>query len=173
MSTAMVETSEEQATLTNEGKQYLSFDLSEEHYGVDILKVQEIKGYTAVTKIPNTPDYLKGVLNLRGTIVPIVDLRLKFGMGATEPTAFTVIVVVNVLDRVMGFLVDAVSDVLDFADKDIQAPPELGNKVDITFVSGIGNCNDRLITLLDIDRVMSDDEVEKIASVGTEGNGHG
>ncbi len=168
MSTATAETTENQVEIDADSQQYLTFDLADEHYGVDILKVQEIKGYTAVTKIPNTPDYLKGVLNLRGTIVPIVDLRLKFGMQATEPTAFTVIVVVNVQERVMGFLVDAVSDVLEFASKDIQPPPELGSKVDITFVSGIGNSNDRLVTLLDIDRVMTEEEVEKVAQVSEE-----
>ena len=168
MSTATAEVTESSIGLNADSQQYLTFDLAEEHYGVDILKVQEIKGYTAVTKIPNTPEYLKGVLNLRGTIVPIVDLRLKFGMGPTEPTAFTVIVVVNVRDRVMGVLVDAVSDVLEFAQKDIQPPPELGTKVDITFVSGIGNCNERLVTLLDIDRVMTQEEVEKVTTVSEE-----
>ncbi|WP_447968350.1 chemotaxis protein CheW [Nitrospira sp. M1] len=164
MSTEVAEATETQIGLNTDSQQYLTFDLAEEHYGVDILKVQEIKGYTAVTKIPNTPDYVKGVLNLRGTIVPIVDLRLKFGMEPTEPTAFTVIVVVNVRERVMGFLVDAVSDVLELASKDIQPPPDLGQKSDITFVSGIGNTNDRLVTLLDIDRVMAETDVEAITA---------
>ncbi|MCA9472432.1 MAG: chemotaxis protein CheW [Nitrospirales bacterium] len=168
MSTAIAEVTEVTSGLSADGQQYLTFDLAEEHYGVDILKVQEIKGYTAVTKIPNTPEYLKGVLNLRGTIVPIVDLRLKFGMGMTQPTAFTVIVVVNVCKRVMGFLVDAVSDVLEFANKDIQPPPELGSTVDITFVSGIGSCNDRLVTLLDIDRVLIDTEVAAVTAASQE-----
>jgi len=126
------------------------------------LRVQEIKGYTAVTSIPNTPDYLKGVLNLRGAIVPIVDLRMKFGMGPTEPTPFTVVVVVTVMERVMGIVVDAVSDVLELPAKGIQPPPELGGKVDISFVSGIGSANDRLVTLLDIDRVLSEEEVAQV-----------
>ena len=168
MSTATIEPVEQQDIRTNfssEDQQFLTFNLAEEYYGVDILKVQEIKGYTNVTKIPNTPDYLKGVLNLRGTIVPIVDLRMKFGMGVTEPTSFTVVVVVNVRNRVMGFLVDAVSDVLDLNAKDIQPPPEMGNTVDITFVAGIGNSNDHLVTLLDIDRVLTDDEVKAVADI--------
>ncbi|GJL66571.1 MAG: chemotaxis protein CheW [Nitrospirales bacterium] len=164
MTTAAAEVTEKQNGLNVDSQQYLTFDLAEEHYGVDILKVQEIKGYTAVTKIPNTPEHVKGVLNLRGTIVPIVDLRLKFNMAPTEPTAFTVIVVVNVQERVMGFLVDAVSDVLELAGKDIQPPPELGKRADITFVSGIGNTNDRLVTLLDIDRVMAETDVEAITA---------
>jgi purine-binding chemotaxis protein CheW len=152
-------------TYSSDDHQFLTFNLGEELYGVDILKVQEIKGYTKVTKIPNTPDYLKGVLNLRGSIVPIVDLRMKFGMGMTEPTSFTVIVVVNVRNRVMGFLVDAVSDVLDLNAKDIQPPPELGSSVDITFVAGIGNSNGCLVTLLNIDRVLTDEEVKTVSDI--------
>ena len=97
-----------------------------------------------------------------------VDLRMKFGMGPTEPTSFTVVVVVNVRNRVMGFLVDAVSDVLDLATKDIQPPPEFGNTVDISFVAGIGSCHDHLVTLLNIDRVLSDEEVETVAKVSEE-----
>ena len=168
MSTATAEHTEQREIRTSyssEDQQYLTFNLAEEYYGVDILKVQEIKGYTTVTRIPNTPDYLKGVLNLRGTIVPIVDLRMKFGMGTTEPTPFTVVVVVNVRNRVMGFLVDAVSDVLDLNAKQIQPPPELGSAVDINFVAGIGNANDRLVTLLDIDRVLTDEEVAVVSEM--------
>jgi purine-binding chemotaxis protein CheW len=168
MSTATVEATEPRevrTTYSSEDQQYLTFNLADEYYGVDILKVQEIKGYTTVTRIPNTPDYLKGVLNLRGTIVPIVDLRMKFGMGTTDPTSFTVMVVVNVRNRIMGFMVDAVSDVLDLNAKNIQPPPELGSGVDITFVAGIGNSNDRLVTLLDIDRVLTEEEVTVVAEV--------
>jgi len=171
MSTATVESTEQREIRTkysSDDQQFLTFNLADEYYGVDILKVQEIKGYTTVTRIPNTPDYLKGVLNLRGTIVPIVDLRMKFSMGITEPTPFTVVVVVNVRNRVMGFLVDAVSDVLDLNAKNIQPPPELGSAVDINFVAGIGNANDRLVTLLDIDRVLTEDEVADVAAVTAE-----
>ncbi len=171
MSTATVESMEQREIRTkysSDDQQFLTFNLADEFYGVDILKVQEIKGYTTVTRIPNTPDYLKGVLNLRGTIVPIVDLRMKFNMGITEPTPFTVVVVVNVRNRVMGFLVDAVSDVLDLNAKNIQPPPELGSAVDINFVAGIGNANDRLVTLLDIDRVLTEDEVADVAAVTAE-----
>jgi purine-binding chemotaxis protein CheW len=165
MSMATVETTEPRevrTTYSSEDQQYLTFNLADEYYGVDILKVQEIKGYTTVTRIPNTPEYLKGVLNLRGTIVPIMDLRMKFGMGVTEPTSFTVVVVVNVRNRIMGFMVDAVSDVLDLNAKNIQPPPELGNAVDINFVAGISNANERLVTLLDIDRVLTEEEVKTV-----------
>jgi len=168
MSTATVDNTEHRevrTTYSRDDQQYLIFNLADEYYGVDILKVQEIKGYTTVTRIPNTPDFLKGVLNLRGTIVPIVDLRVKFGMGVTEPTAFTVVVVVNVRNRVMGFLVDAVSDVLDMNAKNIQPPPDMGSSVDITFVAGIGNAQDRLVTLLDIDRVLTEEEVTVVGEI--------
>ena len=168
MSTATIEPAERQdirTSFSSDDQQFLTFNLAEEFYGVDILKVQEIKGYTNVTKIPNTPDYLKGVLNLRGTIVPIVDLRMKFGMGVTEPTSFTVVVVVNVRNRVMGFLVDAVSDVLDLNAKEIQPPPDMGTTVDITFVAGIGNANDHLVTLLDIDRVLTNEEIKVVGDL--------
>ena len=124
--------------LTTEGNQYLTFTLSDEHYGVDILRVQEIKGYTAVTHIPNTPSFIKGVLNLRGTIVPIVELRTKFNMPQVDYTMFTVIVVVVIREKVMGLLVDSVSDVLNIDKKDIQPPPDFGSTVDVKFLSGIG-----------------------------------
>jgi purine-binding chemotaxis protein CheW len=151
--------SAKQAGVETEGNQFLTFQLGEELYGVDILRVQEIKGYTTVTKIPNTPDYIKGVLNLRGTIVPIVELRTTFGMPTIEYTMFTVIVVVVVRDRIMGLVVDSVSDVLNISKKDIQAPPEFGTKVDVSVLSGIGKSGDKLVSLLDIDRLLIDSAI--------------
>jgi len=145
-----------QIGLATDGSQFLTFSLGDELYGVDILRVQEIKGYTAVTKIPNTPAYIKGVLNLRGTIVPIVELRTKFGMPTIDYTMFTVIVVVVVQDKVMGLVVDAVSDVLEIGKKDIQPAPAFGDKVDVTFLNGIGKSGDKLVSLLDIDRLLLD-----------------
>lgn len=145
--------------LTNEGSQFLTFNLGEELYGVDILRVQEIKGYTTVTKIPNTPSHIKGVLNLRGTIVPIVELRTKFGMPTIDYTTFTVIIVVVVRDKVMGLVVDAVSDVLDIAQKDIQAPPQFGANVDVRFLNGIGKSGDKLVALLDMDSLLSEGDL--------------
>ncbi len=146
----------QQAGLSTDGSQFLTFSLGDELYGVDILRVQEIKGYTAVTKIPNTPSHIKGVLNLRGTIVPIVELRTKFGMPTIDYTTFTVIIVVVVQDKVMGLVVDAVSDVLDIEKKDIQSAPDFGNQVDVTFLNGVGKSGDKLISLLDIDRLLLD-----------------
>ncbi len=147
----------QQIGLTTDGSQFLTFQLGEELYGVDILRVQEIKGYTAVTKIPNTPAHIKGVLNLRGTIVPIVELRTKFGMDTIDYTMFTVIVVVVVREKIMGLVVDAV--------KDIQPAPQFGAKVDVSFLNGIGKSGDKLIALLDMDRLLSDDDLQDTTAV--------
>lgn len=159
--------SAQQIGIDTDGSQFLTFQLGEELYGVDILRVQEIKGYTTVTKIPNTPDYIKGVLNLRGTIVPIVELRTTFGMPTIDYTMFTVIVVVVVRDRIMGLVVDSVSDVLNISKKDIQAPPAFGAKVDVSFLNGIGKSGDKLVSLLDIDRLLIDPAIEATTAAAT------
>lgn len=148
-----------QLGLTTDGNQFLTFNLGEELYGVDILRVQEIKGYTAVTKIPNTPPHIKGVLNLRGTIVPIVELRTKFGMPTIDYTPFTVIIVVVVREKVMGLVVDSVSDVLNIGQADIQPSPQFGANIDVSFVSSIGKSSNKLVALLDMDRLLADGEV--------------
>ena len=147
--------------------QFLTFQLGDELYGVDILRVQEIKGYTTVTKIPNTPEYIKGVLNLRGTIVPIVELRTTFGMPTIDYTMFTVIVVVVVRDRIMGLVVDSVSDVLNISKKDIQAPPAFGAKVDVSVLNGIGKSGDKLVALLNIDRLLTEGEMQEATAVAS------
>lgn len=152
-----------QIGLAADENQFLTFQLGSELYGVDILRVQEIKGYTAVTKIPNTPPHIKGVLNLRGTIVPIVELRTKFGMPTIDYTMFTVIVVVVVKEKIMGLVVDSVSDVLNIDKKDIQTPPQFGAKVDVSFLNGIGKSGDKLVALLDMDRLLSDGEITEEA----------
>ncbi len=155
---------DQQISQKEDEDQYLTFMLGEELYGVDILRVQEIKGYSKLTRIPNTPAFIKGVLNLRGAIVPIIDLRIKFTMEQVEYTMFTVIVVVVVRDRIMGMVVDTVSDVLFISGKDIQLPPALGRKVDVSFISGIARSGENLVTLLDIDRVLTDEEMEQVAT---------
>ncbi len=143
------------ATDTTEDRaQYLTFALDGEEYAVDILRVQEIRGYSSVTSIPNAPAYVKGVMNLRGTVVPVFDMRLKFGMEPREPDRFTVIVVVNVGTRVVGLIVDSVSDVLDIAADAIEPTPDLGAGVDTTVMQGIARTNDRLVTLLAIDAIV-------------------
>ncbi|MFO0775889.1 MAG: chemotaxis protein CheW [Nitrospiraceae bacterium] len=142
--------------VSTDDNQYLTFTLGEELYGVDILKVQEIKGYTAVTRIPNTPQYIKGVLNLRGTIVPIVDLRCRFKMDETKYTMFTVIVVVVVREKVVGLIVDSVSDVLNIDKDHIQDPPEFGHTIDVSFLNGIGKSGDKLVAILNIEQLFED-----------------
>jgi purine-binding chemotaxis protein CheW len=150
--------------LTTEGGQFLTFQLGDELYGVDILRVQEIKGYTTVTKIPNTPSHIKGVLNLRGTIVPIIELRTKFAMPTIEYTMFTVIVVVVIQEKIMGLVVDAVSDVLNIDKKDIQPPPQFGANVDVSFLRGIGKSGEKLVALLDMDRLLSDSDLQEVSA---------
>jgi purine-binding chemotaxis protein CheW len=154
----------QQNGLATDENQFLTFQLGSELYGVDILRVQEIKGYTAVTKIPNTPPHIKGVLNLRGTIVPIVELRTKFGMPTIDYTMFTVIVVVVVKEKIMGLVVDSVSDVLNIDKKDIQVPPQFGTNVNVSFLNGIGRSGDKLVALLDMDRLLTDGEMQETGS---------
>ncbi len=139
------------------GSQCLSFRLGEEEYGIDILRVQEIKGYSNITRIPNTPPHIKGVINLRGAVVPVVDLRAKFSMPLLDYTKFTVIILVAVASKTMGLIVDAVSDVLDVNEKDIQAPPELGVSVDTRFLRGMTTVSERLVAVLDVDRLLGED----------------
>jgi purine-binding chemotaxis protein CheW len=142
-----------QSLTTEAQNQYLTFTLGEEDYGVEILRVQEIRGYTAITPIPNMPVFVKGVINLRGTVVPVVDLRSRFGMPTVEYSKSTVIIVVNVGKHVIGCVVDAVSDVLDVAANSIEKPPALGEGVDLSFLRGITRNNEDLIALLDIEHV--------------------
>jgi purine-binding chemotaxis protein CheW len=139
--------------------QYLTFALGGEEYGVEILKVQEIRGYTSITPIPNTPPHIKGVMNLRGAIVPVVDLRRTLAMPATEYSPFSVIIVVTVGTRVMGLIVDSVSDVLDVARTDIHPTPDFGTRIDARFIQGMARVGDKLVVLLDIDRVLVGEEV--------------
>lgn len=134
--------------------QYLTFALGKEEYAVEILRVQEIKGWSAVTPIPNAPAYVKGVMNLRGTVVPILDLRIKFGLDTPAYDRFTVIVVVTVGTRVVGMVVDAVSDVLDLPEAEIERDVDLGGHVDTRVLSGIARHENRLISLLDVDTVV-------------------
>ena len=146
-------------SFATDGSQYLTFALGGEEYGVEILKVQEIRGYSAVTPIPNTPAYVKGVMNLRGTIIPVVDLRSKLAMQETEYSQFTVIIVVTVGTKVMGLIVDAVSDVLDIPRTDIQATPDFGAHVDARFINGMARAGEKLVVLLDIERVLGGEDV--------------
>lgn len=144
---------------TADGGEYLSFTLGQEHYGVDILKVQEIRGYDAVTRVPDAPDYIKGVINLRGTIVPVIDLRLKLRLEQARYDAFTVMIVLNVNDRVVGIVVDGVSDVIALNAEQIRPTPAFGASVDTRFISGIGTLDERMLILLDIETLLDSAEI--------------
>jgi purine-binding chemotaxis protein CheW len=144
---------------TARAAEFLTFALGSEEYGVDILKVKEIRGYDAVTRLPDAPDYIKGVINLRGTIVPVVDMRLKFRLERAEYTALTVMIVLNVADRVVGMVVDSVSDVVQLSAEQVRAVPEIGATIDRQFLTGIGTLDERMLILLDIERLMASTEM--------------
>ena len=142
-----------------EAREYLTFSLGREEYGVDILKVQEIRGYDTVTTIPDTPVFVKGVFNLRGTIVPVIDMRLKFDLTKATYDASTVMIILNVADRVVGMVVDGVSDVLALRREEIRPAPELGRSLDAEFVTGIGTVENRMLILVDIERLMTSSDM--------------
>jgi purine-binding chemotaxis protein CheW len=141
------------------GGEFLTFRLGAEEYGIDILKVQEIRSYESPTRIANAPAFIKGVVNLRGVIVPIVDLRLKLGCETVEYNTFTVVIVLNVKGRVVGAVVDSVSDVLALEGESIKPAPEMSSAVDSGFITGIGSVSERMLILIDIEGLMSSDEM--------------
>lgn len=136
-------------------REVLVFVLGKEEYGVDILKVQEIRGYEKVTPIPSAPDYLKGVVNLRGVIVPVVDLRVKFGLPEPRYDEVTVMVILRIAGRIIGIVVDAVSDVVGLAPDEVKEAPQLGSVVDSSFLAGLATQDERMILLLDIEKLLS------------------
>ncbi len=146
-----------------DGNQYLTFIMADEEYGVDILRVQEIKGWDSVTPIPNTPEYIKGVINLRGTIVPIIDLRMRFGLQGISYGPTTVVIVLRISgekgDRIMGIVVDAVSDVYNLGEQEMKPPPDFGSVVSIDFVKGLATVGDKMIIVLDIDHMLGGKEI--------------
>ncbi len=149
---------------------YLTFVLATEEYAIDILRVQEIKGWSKVTQIPNTPKYICGVINLRGTIVPIVDLRLRFHLDYQKYGSMTVVVVVNVIssngkERIMGVVVDGVSDVYDVAEVNIKPPPDFGSVISTEFVKGLATVGDNMVIVLDIDKLLNSDELAIVDSL--------
>ena len=149
------------------GQEYLAFTLGKEEYGIDILKVQEIRGYETVTRIANAPDFIKGVVNLRGIIVPIVDMRIKFQLGEPTYDQFTVVIILNVAGRVVGMVVDSVSDVTTLSPEQIKPAPEMGTALNTDYLIGLGTIEQRMLILVDIDKLMSSAEmglIEKIAA---------
>ncbi|EPJ46933.1 MAG: positive regulator of CheA protein activity [Osedax symbiont Rs1] len=146
-----------------EGRQYLSFLLDGEEYAIDIFRVQELRGWTPVTRVPDMPDYLKGVLNLRGAIIPVIDLRERFALPQVVYGPTTVVVVIKVesenTERVMGIIVDAVAETYTFAEEDIQPSPQVGGSVNSDFITGLVAREERMIVLMDIDALMNSDEL--------------
>jgi purine-binding chemotaxis protein CheW len=144
--------------------QYLTFRLEGELFALDIGKVREVLDFTSITKVPQTPDYMRGVINLRGSVVPVVDLRLKFGMPRAEPTVNSCVIIVEVdMDGenvVMGAMADAVQEVLDLEPDQIEPPPRIGSKLSTDFIRGMGKHADQFIIILDIDEVFSIDGME-------------
>ncbi|WP_028310000.1 chemotaxis protein CheW [Derxia gummosa] len=142
--------------------EFLTFRLGQEEYGIDILKVQEIRGYEQPTRIANAPDFIKGVINLRGTIVPIVDMRLKFNVGEANYDDFTVVIILNIANRVVGIVVDSVSDVLTLENNQIRPTPEFSGALDVSYVMGLGSIGERMLILVDIERLMTSAEMALI-----------
>ena len=149
------------------GQEFLAFTLGKEEYGIDILKVQEIRGYETVTRIANAPDFIKGVVNLRGIIVPIVDMRIKFQLGEPTYDQFTVVIILNIGGRVVGMVVDSVSDVITLSLEQIKPAPEMGTALNTDYLIGLGTLDQRMLILVNIDKLMSSSEmglIDKIAA---------
>lgn len=144
-------------------REYLTFRLDKEEYGIDILKVQEIRGYEAPTRVANAPNFIKGVVNLRGTIVPIVDMRLKFNCERADYDSFTVVIILNLHNRIVGIVVDSVSDVMELPPESLKAAPDVNSVIDSGSVVGLGSLGDRMLILLDIERLMSGPDMGLIA----------
>ncbi|MDH5552549.1 MAG: chemotaxis protein CheW [Nitrosomonas sp.] len=166
--------SQEQAVATTESaeniaghtlNEFLTFRLGSEEYGMDILKVQEIRGYDSITQIANAPEFIKGVVNLRGIIVPIIDMRIKFELGNVEYDQFTVVIILNVSGRVMGIVVDGVSDVISLDLDQMRATPEFGSVIDTEYIMGLGTVEDRMLILIDIEKLMGSTDMGLIDQV--------
>jgi len=153
----------------NEGKavegssrELLTFKLGNEEYGIDILKVQEIRGYDAVTTIANSPAFIKGVVNLRGIIVPIIDMRIKFNLSSVTYNELTVVIILNVAKRVVGMVVDGVSDVIALSADQIKAAPEFSSSMDAQYITGLGTVDERMIIVIDIEKLMTSRDMDLV-----------
>ena len=145
-------------------REYLTFRLDQEEYGIDILKVQEIRGYEPPTRIAHAPQFIKGVVNLRGTIIPIVDMRLKFNCSKAEYNDFTVVIILNLRNRVVGIVVDSVSDVMELAPGNIRPAPDIESVINNDCILGLGSVGERMLILLDIEKLMSSVDMGLVAA---------
>src|SRR5215470_13072528 len=163
MSTAQALDLDTTISVTPDAKQYLTFLLADTEYGVDILRVQEIRCWDTVTPLPNTPEYVRGVMNLRGTIVPIIDLRQRFGLASLPYGPTTVVIVLWVThdhnSRIMGIVVDAVSDVYHISDAEMQPPPDCGDAIGTNVVQGLATVNDKMVIIMDSDQLLNAGEL--------------
>ncbi len=141
------------------GMEFLAFTLGQEEYGLDIQTVRELRSYDTVTRMANAPKFIKGVINLRGSIVPIIDMRIKFNLGAPAYDQFTVVIILNVAGRVIGMVVDSVSDVITLTAEQVKPPPPMGTALDTDYLVGMGVLDDRMLILVDIDRLMSSADI--------------
>lgn len=155
--------------IEKESRQYLTFRLGQETFAVDVAKVREILDFVTITKVPQTPDFMRGVINLRGSVVPVVDMKLKFGMKETEKTVNTCIVVLEVViddeTTIVGALADSVQEVVELDPAQIEPPPRIGMKLSIDFIRGMGKLNDEFVIILDTDKVFSFEEVAVLAEM--------
>jgi len=169
MSTAEHHDYDSVGNLDRDSNQFLTFMLAGEEYGIDILRVQEIKGWEEATVIPNTPDYIQGVINIRGTIVPIIDLRRRFNLELLKYGATTVVIVLRVesptKSRIMGIVVDAVSDVYNVPSDEMKPPPDFGTAISIEFVRGLASVDDKMVIMLDIDKLLNSNELRVVDGV--------
>jgi len=156
-----MQANEGQAVITG-GRELLTFTLGKEEYGIDILKVQEIRGYDAVTTIANSPEFIKGVINLRGIIVPIIDMRIKFNLGNVTYNELTVVIILNVAKRVVGIVVDGVSDVITLSAEQLKPAPEFSSSLDTQYITGLGTVDDRMIIVMDIERLMTSRDMDLV-----------
>lgn len=152
--------SPDEHVLQPERREYLTFTLADEEYALDILTVQEIRGYDPVTRIVGAPPFIKGVVNLRGAIVPIVDMRIKLALETVAYTEFTVVIILAIAGRLVGIVVDSVSDVVVLAPDQIRPAPELGSAIDIRYITGLATLDARMVIMLDIARLMSSSEMQ-------------
>lgn len=156
-----MQSNESQAAGGN-GRELLTFTLGSEEYGIDILKVQEIRGYDAVTTIANAPEFIKGVINLRGIIVPIIDMRIKFRLGNVTYNQLTVVIILNVANRVVGIVVDGVSDVITLTADQLKPSPEFSTSLDTQYITGLGTVDERMIIVVDIEKLMTSRDMELV-----------
>lgn len=158
-SSRVAKTGHAAATAGGVAREFLTFRLGEEEYGIDILKVQEIRGYEAVTAIANTPSFIKGVINLRGTIIPIVDMRIKFNLGNVDYNIFTVVIILNVAGRIVGMVVDSVSDVISLSPEQMRPAPSFAAGLDTQYIMGLGTVDSRMLILADIEKLMTSSDM--------------